>query len=144
MRLIQFTNHFFHIWAALGPCLNVGVFTQGAKWSPPGSSDALGAEKSGDHNSPSLCFPFPDLVILCIPLSLGQLETTQLTLRSWGVSTAQVPALLGYTFPGAGRWLFLPKSFSPHFSEPHKRCGLYPEVGNGGRAGMGRWHRSHL
>lgn len=42
-------------------------------WGPPESSDALGAEESGDQEArlPSLCFPLPDSLI---PLSLGGLR----------------------------------------------------------------------
>ena len=79
----------------MGKCL-LREFT----WGPPGSSDALGAEKLGDHSFPFLCLPFLDPMHSS---TFGQPETTQLTLRS-----AELPALLAFLFcPNPSRPTFL-------------------------------------
>lgn len=90
-----------------GLCLNVGVFTQRIYM---GSTRKLSCSGSIEARRPQgqtpLLYTSPFLTP-SIPLSLG---ATELALSSQHLSTAQVSTLLGHTFPGAGRWLFLPKA----------------------------------
>lgn len=92
----------------MGKCL-LREFTCGL----PGSSDALGAEKLGDHSSPFLCLPFLDPMHSS---TFGHPETTQLTLRS-----AELPALLAS--------LLCPNSSCPTFLSHLKNVACLLRVG---------------